>query len=139
MQKRSKKWVPFVVALAIGFVLSLAFAAMRGIGGAQTPAESAHKLSDGFFVVGVLMTGIGGLVAISTASDFFDLLAYGFRSALLFIAPIRREMEKKSFYDYKLERQEKRQGGSVWFLLAAGLVLLAFAGVCTALFYCWME
>ena len=88
------------------------------------------------FVAAVLQTGAGGLVAISTATDFFDIISYGFRSLLVLFTPFRKPQDQKKFYEFKLERQAKR-GGAKWFLLLSGLTLLGLSLLCLGLYY-WL-
>ena len=64
----------FWIALAAGAAAALAIALLRGLGGGRTLGENAASLSDGLFVAGALMAGVGVLQAISGKTDFFDML-----------------------------------------------------------------
>ena len=125
--KRKTNILPFLIALGAGAVLAAVIALLRGMGSGNTTAVNAGIMSDGFFVVGVLMAGVGALMAISGKTDFFDMLSYGGRSLLKLIPFMRQKTQ--TFYDYKLEKQAKRKEPK-WFLLFAGLVLIGLAAVC---------
>ena len=121
--------MPFGITLAAGIAVSVIIALLRGLGGAHTPAENAGILGDGFFVTGVLVAGVGGLVAISAKTDFFDMLSYGVKSLLVMFTPFKKPENHIRFYEYKMQRREKRKPHR-WFLLAAGLILILLAAAC---------
>lgn len=129
MNEKGRKGTPFLIAAAAGIVLSVAIALLRGMGGGKTAAENAGILSDGFFITGVLMAGVGALLAISAKTDFFDMLSYGVKSLVVMFTPFRNPAKHPRFYEYKLQRQQNRKPAKM-FLLFAGLLMIAAAAVC---------
>ena len=129
MNEHRRKISPFWIALAAGIALSLLIAFLRGLGGGKTTSENAGILSDGFFVTGVLMAGVGALLAISAKTDFFDMLSYGVKSLVVMFTPFRKPENHPRFYEYKMQRKENRKESKM-FLLFAGLALIAAAAVC---------
>ena len=89
-------------------------------------------LCDAFFVPGILLTMFGALMWIAT-TGFFDSLGYAFRTAAHLFIPFKGG-ERKSFYDYKEERAEKR-GGVPYFILFVGMFYLAISMILLALYY----
>ncbi len=80
--------------------------------------------SDALFIPAVVWVSIGGLVWVST-TGFFDIFRYGFSSLLVLFTPFKNPRDHKKFYEYKLEREEKRKGRVVPVtILAIGAVLL---------------
>ena len=129
MSEGKKKRTPFWIALGAGAAVSAVIALLRGMGGGKTLAENAGYMSDGFFVTGVLMAGVGGLLAISGKTDFFDMLGYGVRSLVVMFTPFKRPEKHPRFYEYKMERRARRSAPRM-FLLFAGLILIAAAAAC---------
>ena len=84
-------------------------------------------LSDGCFVAGLMLTGVGVLVWVSS-TGFFDIFSYAMRSLLVLFTPLRSPEKHERFIDYKTRRAEKRRPAQ-WFLLIVGVVYLALAAV----------
>lgn len=99
----------------------------------SVPQRVMMALSDGFFIIGVLLGGVGCLTWISS-TGFFDMLTYGFHSLKSMIMPFRAPKKPKPFYDYKLEREERRKK-PLNMPLILGVVYIALALVFTMLFY----
>ena len=70
------------------------------------PEHTKAILCDAFFVPGILLVMIGALVWIAT-TGFFDSLGYAAKTAVHIFLPFIKT-ERKSFYDYKMEKAEKR-------------------------------
>ena len=47
-----------------------------------------------------VFSGIGGLLIISTATDFFDMLTYGFKSLVVLFTPFKNPKDHPRFYEY---------------------------------------
>ncbi len=89
-----------------------------------------HILSDAFFVIGVVTTGMG-LLAFASNEGTFDALSYGVGRFFDFFRKKKR-MQYDTFYDYRESRAEKKvQFG---FLLICGLILLAVAVIMYVLY-----
>ena len=83
--------------------------------------------SDALFIPAVLWLGMGGMMWVAT-TDFFDIFRYGFSSLLVLFTPFKNPKDHKKFYEYKLERAEKRKGKAVPVtVLVIGVVLLVGA------------
>ena len=123
----------YLSTLFIGAVIGVAVARARGLAGGQAAYLNARYLSDGFFVAGLILTGIGGLVWIST-TGFFDIFGYAFRSLVVLFTALRKPQEHKQYYDYKNERAAHR-GKPLFFLLAVGVLFLLLSALCLGLYY----
>ena len=123
---QTKTGKPFWIALGAGLAVSLGICLLRGLGRGLTTAQTFNCLCDGFFVTGVWMTGIGVLMAISSGTDFFDMLSYGVKSLGVMFTPFKSPKNHPRYYDYKQQRKEKRTGPK-WYLVYAGAVLLALS------------
>ncbi len=105
----------------------------RGLAWNRSFAENARYLSDGCFAVGLWTFGIGALIWIST-TGFFDMLAYSVRfglHALVGLLIPQKHTPGKSFYDYKLERDEKRRAPRY------GLLLIGAAMIALSALFLW--
>lgn len=118
---------------AAALVMAFAAAELRGFAWQQASNLQARYLSDGFFVAGLVLTGLGALVWIST-TGFFDIFSYGFKSLLVLFSPLRRPSEHQHYYDYKQEKDAKR-GKPLYFLLIVGVACLALSVILLALYY----
>lgn len=129
MKEKNTGLRAFWIALGAGAALSVIIALLRGLNGSRPLAENAGILSDGFFIIGVLTAGVGGLLAIAGKTDFFDMLAYGVKSLAVMFTPFRKPEKHPRYYEYKMQRKERRKPPRM-FLLWAGLVLIALAAAC---------
>jgi len=83
------------------------------------------NLSDCFLLPGVLLTGVALLGWIGTFG-FFDILSYGSRSFFgIFIRPLAEDLPR-TFYDYRVQKEEK---GRKWSreTLIVGLIALGIS------------
>lgn len=136
-QKKNKinlgSWVQYVSAIFVGLVIAVPVAFSQGLALGQPGYLSARYLSDGFFVAGLLIAGIGGLVWISS-TGFFDIFSYGFHSLLVLFSSLRNPKDHEKYYDYKTMREEKR-GQPLYFLVIVGAAFLLLAVICLGLYY----
>lgn len=112
----------FLIAAAIAFWVMDS----EGIFVASKPVEISAILCDAFFVPGILLVMIGALLWIST-TGLFDALGYAFRIAGHSLIPFLIKSDSKSFYEYKLEKDEKRGKTPVFILIVGAVFLLASA------------
>lgn len=95
--------------------------------------ELFRQLSDFFFVTGTLCTGLGVLSMVSAAGGF-DGLSYLFYSLRVRFSTSKTRWEsRKSFYDYRIERQQKKKRSPKPFL-TIGLIEIALAVVFAVLY-----
>ena len=119
--------------IAAAALLTCAVALFRGLGPETPPRQNWAALSDGFFVAGVLVGGVGLLVLIGT-TGFFDMLSYALQGLWFRLAPFLHPKGQQPFYDYKLAR-EKRRGQPRYTLITIGAACVALGGLCLALYY----
>lgn len=151
-KEKKAKWIGLAVLLGItlliaggvawySYQLSAPDTALNtqyySLGGtAQAPKDEQRlmtSLSDGCFITGVLLAGVGFLTWISS-TGFFDMLYYGCQSLKVFVMPFKAPKKPKAFYDYKTERATKRKKPLNTVLLV-GLAYLALAALFTMLYY----
>ena len=91
--------------------------------------------SDGCFVSAVLFAGMGCLFWVST-TGFFDIFSYGFKSLLVLFSPLKRIKEHPHYYEYKCEKDAKREGKPLTHTtLFVGIGMVALSLICLALYY----
>lgn len=132
-EKLSSKPARYGFSALAGVIIVVLVAARQGFALDQPPALNARYLSDGCFVAGLLLAGIGALMLIAT-TGFFDILSYGFQSLLVWVMPFRKPRDRVTFYDYKVAK-ELRRGKPSFFLLFTGLAYIVLSLVCLALYY----
>ena len=115
----------YLITLLTGFALVALILWSKDIFSQTEPKAIFHILTDGFFVVGVLMTCVA-LLIFSSNEGSFDILVYGVSS---FLDMFRKTSLKKyeTFFDYRESRaDEKLKFG---FMLICGLFFLAISFV----------
>ena len=118
--------IPFLIGMAISLLVAL----HQGLALAQPAYLLARYLSDGFFVAGILLAGLGGLLLISN-TGFFDMFSYAMYCLMTRFAQMKRKGDHASFYAYKASK-DARRGKSKSFLLLTGL------GFCALSVACWL-
>lgn len=123
------------VTLLIGAALSLGLSIVRGFRLGQAAYLNARHLSDGCFVVGLLMLGVGGLNW-AASTGFFDIFSYGVKSVPMLFSPLKDPAKHRpqDFYDYK-QTQEKKRKHPLYFLVIMGVFFLLLAALCLGLYY----
>ena len=107
-EKNKSLLLKYLIPTVIGLITAFGIMYALGIFQKTDPAEIAGLISDGFFVVGMLFTGFGLLLWISS-TGVLDIVTYGFKSVLMLFTPINKRPNKGGFYEYKLEQKEKRR------------------------------
>ena len=129
IKQKSYKTALMMAAVTLVF-LGIAYwvATYRGFRWGLPLRLNARYASDGFFVVGLILTCLGLLVWVST-TGFFDIFSYGFRSLLVMFTPLVKPESFPKFYDYKTKRAENRKPANfkILFLGVAFIVLSALA------------
>ncbi len=121
------------IQLGVAVVISVALAFGSGLNFSDEAYLAWHHLCDGFFVVAVMYVGIGSLMWISS-TGFFDIFGYAVRFILNRFTPSRRD-EKFTYYDYKCEQNDKRDGKPMTHtVLITGLLVLAISFICLAMY-----
>ncbi len=133
---KNKKWLIWTGVLVVEAVIALLIARHQGLNAGNTFQLNARYLSDGCFVIGFMISGIGALTWIST-TGFFDMMTYGVQygvRALIGLFGGNRRPKNQDFYDYKTERDEKR-GKPMYALLICGLVFIALSALFLGIYY----
>lgn len=125
------KYVKCIITLVIGIVISMFLAISRKFYAQENLKETFLILSDSFFVVGVVISGLGALVFVSNEGAF-DMLSYGMMS---FLGLFKSKKEKKydSYYDYKQQKAKNKM--DCGFLLLGGLMVLAISVLMYILYF----
>ena len=130
-----KTLASYAVQLAVALMIAIPVAVGQGFAFGGDAALNCRWLSDGFFVSAVIFIGMGGLFWIS-ATGFFDIFSYGFKSLFVLFSPLKKAREFPHYYEYKCEKDAKREGKPVTYsVLLTGVVLLVISLVCLALYY----
>lgn len=133
---KNKKWIYWGVLAALEALAAVMIARYQGLDAAQTLSVNARFLSDGCFVVGLLMTGVGLLTWVST-TGFFDMLSYGVIYGVRAVVGLfggSRKPNDQTFYDYKMAKEEKR-GAAQYAILVSGIVFIALSVVFLMTYY----
>ena len=133
MKQEKKKWIGAAVTLAVALAIALAVSVWRGFAWENALALNCRYLSDGFFVSGMLLAGLGALIWIST-TGFFDMLSYGVHSLTVLFSTLKKPKDHETFYDYKTARAAKR-GRPRMGILFAGIGCILISLLFLALYY----
>ncbi len=126
--KRPRLW-QYLISFIVGAAIALGVFSAKDFFSETDTAQIYKTLSDGFFVAGVLLSGVGLLVFASNGGAF-DMLVYGVQSAFSLILPAARRHD--TFYDYRVSRQKNRP--SYAFMLLTGLFYIALAVIFSLVF-----
>ncbi len=135
MKDQNQKWLPYAIQAAIAAVIAILSAKAFGFSWEADLAWQFRNASDGLFVAALLFIGFGLLMWVST-TGFFDMFSYGFSSLLVLFTALKDPKEHKHFYEYKMEKEAKREGkGWQKSVLYIGLICLALSVLCLGLYY----
>ena len=124
-----KKLLQYGISGAVGALIAYWIMSSKGLFiGNNSTAEIFMILSDAFFVPGILITLFGVLLWIST-TGLFDSLGFAFRAAAHALLPFIR-YERITFYDYKMQKAEKR-GSVPYFVMIVGGCYVVLAVIAT--------
>lgn len=131
------KILQYAIALGVGIAIAVTIALLLNsfsYAGAENQSATQilmRSFSDGFFATGVLLFCVGALVWLSNMG-IFDIFTYSGRSIAKFFFPMSG-IQKKNYYDYKVEKAEKPKK-TFSFLLVSGAGLLVVGIVFSILF-----
>ena len=92
------------------------------------------NLCDIFFVSAVVLCGVG-LISYMSSKGAYDIFGYGVKSLVYLFSPNKRALaERKDFYEYKQEKNSKRNSWLKEFLIF-GLICLAISIVFLILYF----
>jgi len=119
-----------LIVTAISGLLIVAFCFF---GSAERDYTIIHRLCDGCFVTGVLLTG-AGMILLCANHGAFNIFGFGARSGLNLILPIfgqgptKDNGERETYYEY-CQRKAERGPKPVSHLLIVGGVYLVLAAI----------
>lgn len=125
-----KKWIGWAAAaagaLAVAAAVVLYESSLYESMGFQM---QMHVWCDGFFVSAVVFLGIGALVWISELGGFGAMGYLFYMTASIFSPRKKRFEERKSYYDFLREKEEKRTqkhpASRIWLITGGADMLLA--------------
>ena len=127
-----KKLLQYGICFIVGALIAYWVMDLEGLFVVNVPSEIAAILCDAFFVPGILLTMVGCLIWIST-TGFFDSLGYAVMVGMHLVLPFLNKGERKSYYDYKAEKDEKRGKTPIlifivgsFYLLLSGIALIVW-------------
>lgn len=127
-----KKYLRYLITFIIGLLFVLLIVAYKQIFSQDNIKVIFHTLTDGFFIVGILMTCFGLLVIASNGGGF-DMLAFGLSQ---FFNLFRRDLKKakyKTFNDYRLAKSEKK--ATFGHFIIVGLFFLLVCAITLTVYY----
>lgn len=90
--------------------------------------------ADSFTAIGLLFTGFGLLIWISS-TGVFDMLGYAMKKGAHALIPGLVKFEAEDFYEYKMVLKDKKKNASYNAILRVGLIVLAIAVVLVVVWY----
>ena len=128
-----------LISIAVQLVIALVIAGMVASGQGFDLDGAAYLncryLSDGCFVSAVIFVGMGLLLWIS-ATGFFDIFGYAMKSLLVLFSPLKKPGEHPHYYEYKCEKDAKRQGKPITHtVLIVGVIVLLLCLACLGMYY----
>lgn len=106
-KKKIIKWL-IAVLVVVGGAMALFVWRLNNYPSDMEYMPVMQALSDGFFIIGMICTGFGLIMWIST-TGVLDIISYGFKSILYLFTPLTKEKDEGGFYEYKLEKKAKRK------------------------------
>ncbi len=120
-----KFWIEFGVYFGFALIIwFIAFFIMQPYA-QETAKDTMRFCSDSFIIPGVTLSCIFVLTWIAS-KGIFDGLTYSLRAVGYAVVPFLMKKETKSYYNYKLAKQEKRKPARLASLLVGG-IFVAFA------------
>lgn len=124
------KIIQGVIASLIGLVIAIAVYFI------QTSTDTLDVLvavSNGAFVSGIFIAGIGLLVVIS-GDGLFDILAFGAKNLIYLFTPKKLKSDRESYYEYSARRKEERKNNNPWIIVIIGGIYIAISLILLAIY-----
>ena len=128
------KKVKVIVQIGVGLLLAFLIMWYQGLFVVTKLSDIIMAIADGFTVVAVLYLGIGSLMWISS-TGFFDIFGFAVKRGLHAILPGMIQECEGNYYEYKVQKNEKRKGFTEHLTLKLGLVFLVISIILTAVWY----
>ncbi len=132
------KLVKYMVLIIVGAVLAFIIMCYRGLLSAIDLADTVLIICDGFTVTAFLYLSIGSLIWFST-TGFFDIFGYAFQKGAHAIIPGLFKDRLGGYYEYKLDKQNKRKSNKDRSALITGAGFLLIVIILTVIWYQLVE
>lgn len=128
-EKKHSKLIKYTIASALGAMVAFLIMWWQGIFVSPDTQTVFQRISDGFFVIGVLYVGFGLMFWIAS-EGILDIVGYGFKSLVYLFTPRRLNRDSGGYYEYKQKKYEERKKKGVpihilWIGIAFILIALA--------------
>lgn len=128
------KNIKYYVQAGVGFVLAFVVMVYRGLFSKPVLSDKIMAIGDGFTVAAVLYLGFGALMWVSS-TGFFDIFGYAVKKAAHAIVPGMVQDDAGRYYEYKINKEEKRKGFLDYFTLKLGVLFLIISGILLFVWY----
>lgn len=122
----------YLITVAVGLVIAFLALLARDVFHLTATVDFMKAFCDAFFVSGVVITCVGGLVFVSNGG-VFDMIAYGVRT---FFESFKRNVtdrKYRTYYDYKESKKDRKT--SFGYLLIVGVIFIVVSLVFLFLYY----
>ncbi len=126
----------YLITVAMGLIIAFLALLPRDIFHLTAAVDIMKAFCDAFFVSGVLITCIGGLVFVSNGG-VFDMLAYGMRTFFESFKKNVTDRKYRTYYDYKESKKDKKR--NFGFLVVVGVAFIVISLVFLALYYKYLS
>ena len=137
--KEKRRWPAYLGAAALALIIALLCISFEAENGGIGSAHLVQYISDGCFLSAVLYLGFGILTWIAEAGNFYGIQFLFHTLTRRFFPNRGRADSKTTYFDYCLEKRERRaaegKSPAKAAMLLSGLGCLALAVLFTALFY----
>ncbi len=113
----------YVISVGVGLALAFVVMLLRDIFSQTDSREILVILNDAFFISGMCLVCVGGLVFVSNNGMFY-MLSYGV-SLIFSVRKWSKGKKYKDYYEYKTAKEKKQHGFA--YLLVVGLAFIAVA------------
>ncbi len=129
-----KRLLKYGISTAIGIIIVILVLNSEGLFFASGyPTDVIIMMfCDAFFVAGILLGSFGALLWVST-TGFFDAIGYTAKIVGHMFLPFFGKGKHQNFYDYKMEKAEKRSKAEFFLLIVGG----SFFSVSMVLLIVW--
>ncbi len=123
----------YLIASLAGIAMVVAVLLTRKTFGKLDGQAILQDLSDAFFVPGVLIISMGGLMFVAE-NGVFDMLNFSIRKVITLVRGQKyREEQPKTYYDY-VQAQDAKPRTGFGYLLKVGAAFLVLAVIFTLLY-----
>lgn len=122
----------YLITVAVGLVIAFLALLARNIFNLTATVDFMKAFCDAFFVSGVVLVCVGGLVFVSNGG-VFDMLAYGIRTFFESFKKNVTDRKYRTYYEYKESKKDRKTSFS--FLVIVGVVFIAVSMIFLVFYY----